>query len=201
MDVQEKQDMQDMQDEMLSVLTLFHGENDFNVNPYIPTKIEHYARASLDISDDDYLMATMRTSFGKFYRGLVITRNGIYWLNGPMVKTNINQLTWREMSERKNTFQSHSRIVNLGEGAVFDNKGSLNKTSLLLNIFDLLIIRYEAQETDSDGFVFSGKNIDRLVRSIPTDKETLKAENIDHTASTISTSDRIAHLFKKLLGK
>jgi len=191
----------DMQDEMLGVLTLYHGENDFDVNPYIPSKIEHYARASLDISDDDYIMATMRTSFGKFYRGLVISRDGIHWINSPMVETTVNHLTWRQLSERKSQFRSHPRSVSLGDGAVFDNKGSLNKSSLIVNIIDLLIVRYEAQEIESDGFVFDPTKVHTLVRSIPSDKEWLKADNIDHTAEMHSASYFFKSMFNKLLGR
>ncbi|MEH6453979.1 MAG: hypothetical protein V7782_13170 [Psychromonas sp.] len=193
-------EMRDMQDEMLEVLTLYHGVDDFEDNPYVPEKIEHYARASLDISDDEYIMATMRTSFGKFYRGLVIGRDGIYWLNGPLVETTVNQLTWRELSERKSQFKALPRTVSFGDGAVFDNKGSLNKTRLVINILDLLIDRYDTQEGDSDGFVFDPKKSDALVRSIPADKVALKAENIDHSA-TISTGDFIINTLKKLFGK
>ncbi|GLS92211.1 hypothetical protein GCM10007916_32810 [Psychromonas marina] len=191
----------DMQDEMLGVLTLYHGENDFDVNPYIPSKIEHYARASLGISDDDYIMATMRTSFGKFHRGLVISRDGIYWLNSPLVETNVNHLSWRELSDRKSKFRSHPRSVSLGDGAVFDNKGSLNKSSFIINILDLLIVRYEAQEIESDGFVFDQTKVHTLGRSIPDDKETLKAENIDHTAPTADIGSFINNVVKKLFGK
>jgi len=190
---------QDMQDKMLGVLTLFHGENDFDVAPYVPTKIEHYARASLDISDDVYIMATMRTSFGKFYRGLVFANDGIHWLNGPLVETNVNHLTWRELSARKADFKTTPRTVDFGQGAVFNNKGSLNKSSFVLNIIDLLIVRYEEQEAVSEGFVFNGHDIDRLVRAIPDNKAALKADNIDHSASTESGS--IVTFFKKLIGK
>lgn len=188
----------DMQDEMLSVLTLYHGENDFDVSPYVPSVIEQYARASLDIADDDYVMATMRTSFGKFYRGLVFTRDGIYWLNSPMVKTTSNHLTWRELSARKSQFRSHPRSVTLGDGAVFDNKGSLNKSSFIINILDLLIARYEMQEVDSDGFVFDDEKTHTLLRSIPADKAQLKIENTDSTAEMLSISYVISNLFKKL---
>lgn len=190
---------QDMQDRMLGVLTLFHGENDFDVAPYVPTKNEHYARASLDIADDVYIMATMRTSFGKFYRGLVFANDGIHWLNGPLVETNVNHLTWRELSERKADFKTTPRTVDFGNGAVFNNKGSLNKSSFILNIIDLLIARYEEQEVENDGFVFNGNGIDRLVRAIPHNKAALKAENIDHSATT--EAGPIAKFFEKILGK
>lgn len=191
--------IQDMQDKMLGVLTLFHGENDFDVAPYVPTKIEHYARASLDISDDVYIMATMRTSFGKFYRGLVFANDGIHWLNGPLVETDVNHLTWRELSERKEHFKTTPRTVDFGNGTVFNNKGSLNKSSFILNIIDLLIARYEEQEAKSDGFVFDKNGTDRVVRAIPDNKAELKADNIDHSAKTESTS--IGGLFKKLFNK
>jgi len=190
---------QDMQDKMLGVLTLFHGENDFDVAPYVPTKIEHYARASLDIADDVYIMATMRTSFGKFYRGLVFANDGIHWLNGPLVETDVNHLSWRELSERKAGFKTTPRTVDFGNGTVFNNKGSLNKSSFILNIIDLLIARYEEQEAKSDGFVFDKDGTDRVVRAIPTNKAELKAENIDHSAKTESVS--IGGLFKKLFAK
>lgn len=191
----------DMQDEMLGVLTLYHGENDFDVNPYIPSKIEHYARASLDIADDEYIMATMRTSFGKFHRGLVIGNKGIYWLNSPLVETNVNHLTWRELSERKSQFRSHPRSVSFGDGAVFDNKGSLNKSSFVLNILDLLIIRYEKQEVESDGFVFDPTKVHTLGRSIPNNKAELKADNVDHTAEMQSASYFFKSMFNKLFGR
>lgn len=188
----------DMQDEMLGVLTLYHGENDFDVSPYVPSDIEQYARASLDISDDDYVMATMRTSFGKFYRGLVFTREGIFWINSPQVKTTTNHLSWQELSERKTLFRSHPRSVTLGEGAVFDNKGSLNKSSFIINILDLLIARYEMQEVDSSGFVFDDEKTHTLLRSIPKDKAQLKIENTDSTAEMLTVSYFISNLFKKL---
>jgi len=187
-----------MQDQMLSVLTLYHGENDFDVSPYVPSNIEQYARASLDIADDDYVMATMRTSFGKFYRGLVFTRDGIYWLNSPTVKTTCNHLSWRELSERKSQFRSHPRSVSLGDGAVFDNKGSLNKSSLIINIIDLLIARYEMQEAGSDGFVFDDEKTHTLLRSIPADKAQLKLENTDSTAEMLTISYFFSNLFKKI---
>ena len=190
--------MQDMQDKMLGVLTLFHGENDFDVAPYVPTKIEHYARASLDISDDVYIMATMRTSFGKFYRGLVFANDGIHWLNGPLVATDVNHLTWRELSERKADFKTTPLTVNFGNGTVFNNKGSLNKSSFILNIIDLLIVRYEEQEAEGDGFVFSPDGTDRVVRSIPTNKAELKADNVDHSATT--EAGPIAKFFQKIMG-
>ena len=190
--------MQDMQDKMLEVLTLFHGENDFDVAPYVPVKIEHYARASLDIADDVYIMATMRTSFGKFYRGLVFANDGIHWLNGPLVETDVNHLTWRELSERKADFKTHPKSVDFGNGTVFNNRGSLNKSSFILNIIDLLIERYEAQEAEGDGFIFDKNGTDRVVRQIPTNKAELKADNIDHSAPT--EIGPIAKFFKKILG-
>lgn len=190
--------MQDMQDKMLGILTLYHGD-DFDVTPYLKPEIEHYARASLDIPDDVYLMATMRTSFGKFYRGIVFASDGLYWLNGPLVETSVNHLSWRELSERKSEFSTTPRTIIFGGGAVFNNKGSLNKTSFILNIVDLLIARYEEQEIDADGFVFSPEGIDRATRSIPTNKAQLKAENIDHTATDEPVS--IASFIKKLFGK
>ena len=95
----------DMLDEMLRILSLYNGENDVKANPEVPQEIEHYARAALEISDDEYVMATIRTSFTKFHRGLVIGREGIYWLNSVEVKTDVNRLTWREMSERKLQFR------------------------------------------------------------------------------------------------
>jgi hypothetical protein len=39
------------------------------------------------------------------------------------------------------------------------------------------------------------------VRSIPNNKEHLKAENIDHSATAASNGNIISNLFKKLLGK
>ncbi|TEW55305.1 hypothetical protein E2R68_06005 [Psychromonas sp. RZ22] len=184
-------------DEIVKILTFYHGENNFNMNPLVPREIEHYARAVLDIPDDEYVLAAMRTSFTKFHRGIVIGRDGIYWQNDIKVETSVNFLTWRQMSEQKSSFRARRTTVELGNGAVFDNTGSLNKTSVMINILDLLIDKYEEQETDRDGFVFDGLDLSELMRSVPENKAELKAESAESAAaaSTVSFFSIIVSLF------
>lgn len=193
----------DMLDEVLRILSLYHGENDFNANPHVPSEIEHYARAALDIPDDEYLMATIRTSFTKFHRGLVIGRDGIYWLNSVEIKTDVNHLSWRELSERKRQFRTKAKTVILGDDTVFDNSGSINTPKSVINILDVLIERYETQEAVSDGFIFEGKHLDTLIRSIPQNKAELKADNEKNMAeaSDLSLVRIIYDFLKKKFSK
>lgn len=192
-----------MQDEVFKILTYYHGENNFNMNPLVPTEIEHYARAVLDIPDEEFVLAAMRTSFTKFHRGLVIGRDAIYWRNDHKIETTVNQLSWKELSERKSKFRSRRRVVELGEGAVFDNIGSLNKPSTIINLLDLLIDKYNTQESDSIGFEFSKQDIEKLVRSVPDNKSEIKAESAATAADaeTVSFVSIITSLFKKLTKK
>lgn len=168
-----------MQDEVIRILTFYHGDNNFNMNPHIPEEIEHYARAALDIADDDYILAAIRLSFTKFHRGLVFTRDGVFWRNGPKTETNVNYLTWKELSSRKSDFRPQPKSINLSGGAVIDNTGSINKSSVVINLLDLLIDKYNEQETVSDGFIFEKTAKSELFRNIPTNKKELKAENIE----------------------
>ena len=192
-----------MLDEVMKVLTYYHGENNFNMNPLVPEDVEHYARAVLDIPDDEYILAAMRTSFTQFHRGIIIGKSAIYWRNDPKVETRVNKLTWRELSDQKTQFRARRRTVELGNGAVFDNIGSLNKTSILINLLDLLIDRYQSQSTASEGFIFDDQEMVELIRSIPSNKAQLKKESADSAADaeTVSFISMINSLFKKLFGR
>ena len=190
-----------MQDEVQRILMFYHGDNNFNMSPHIPEDIEHYARAVLDISDDDYVVAAMRTSFTKFHKGLVYCCSGIYWRNGPKFETTVNHLTWRELSERKSNFKALPRTVDLGDGAVIDNTGSLNKTSTVINMIDLLIAKYEQQEIESDGLVFDSSEIITFEINIPANKAELKSENAKVEAAQNYGNSFFSDLFKKLLGR
>jgi len=187
-----------MQDEVLRILMFYHGDNNFNMNPHIPEEIEHYARAVLDIPDEDYIVAAMRTSFTKFHRGLVLCCSGIYWRNGPKIQTTVTHLTWRQLSESKSTFKAQARSVSLGNGAVIDNTGSLNKSSAIINLLDLLIDMYEKQEVDSDGFVFEEEGLNQLAHTVPHNKAELKDENIK---AENDQSSFFSDIFKKIFGK
>jgi len=190
-------------DEVMKVLTYYHGENNFNMNPLIPKDIEHYARAILDIPDDEYVLAAMRTSFTQFHRGIVIGRDAIYWRNDHKVETSVNKLTWNELSQQKSQFRARRRTVELGNGAVFDNIGSLNKTSIMINLLDLLIDRYQSQSTPSDGFIFDEAEIHELQKSIPNNKQELKKQCAESAADaeTVSFFSIISSLLKKLFGR
>ena len=166
-----------MVDEVLKALIFYHGENNFNVNPHVPTEIEHYARAVLEIPDDEYIIAAMRTSFTKFHRGIVFGLNGIYWRNGANIETDVTHLTWQQLSDRKKTFRALRTKVTLGENTVFDNTGSLNKTSIIINLLDLLLERYDDQEQKSSGFIFTEADVQDTAITIPPNKSELKAEN------------------------
>jgi hypothetical protein len=192
-----------MLDEVMKVLTYYHGENNFNMNPLVPEDVEHYARAVLDIPDDEYILAAMRTSFTQFHRGIIIGKSAIYWRNDPKVETRVNKLTWRELSDQKTQFRARRRTVELGNGAVFDNIGSLNKTSILINLLDLIIDRYQSQSTASEGFIFDDQEMVELIRSIPSNKAQLKKESADSAADaeTVSFISMINSLFKKLFGQ
>lgn len=192
-----------MLDEVLNILTYYHGENNFNMNPLVPQEIEHYARAILDIPDQEYILAAMRTSFTQFHRGLIIGKDAIYWRNDHKILTSVNQLSWKELSQQRTEFRAHRRTVALGNGAVFDNIGSLNKTSTIINILDLLIDKYDAQDNDSDGFVFDDASLARLLQSIPDNKAAIKAESAESAsnAETVSFASIISSIFKKLLGR
>jgi len=187
----------------MKVLTYYHGENNFNMNPLIPKDIEHYARAILDIPDDEYVLAAMRTSFTQFHRGIVIGRDAIYWRNDHKVETSVNKLTWNELSQQKSQFRARRRTVELGNGAVFDNIGSLNKTSIMINLLDLLIDRYQSQSTPSDGFIFDEAEIHELQKSIPNNKQELKKQCAESAADaeTVSFFSIISSLLKKLFGR
>ena len=190
-----------MQDEVIRILTFYHGDTNFNLNPHVPEEIEHYARAALDIPDDDYVIATVRLSFTKFHRGFVICRNGLYWRNGPKVETNTNYLTWKELSERKSKFRPLPRSVNLGDGAALDNTGSINKTTSVINILDLLIDKYDEQIIENEGFVFDETGSIELTRSIPNNKAQLKTDNTESSAEANDGTSFIVSFFKKLLKK
>ena len=190
-----------MQEEVIRILTFYHGDTNFHMTPHIPEEIEHYTRAALDISDDDYVLATIRLSFTKFHRGFVITRDGLFWRNGPKVETNTQHLTWRQLSERQTAFKSQPRTINLSEGAVLDNTGSLNKTTAVINFLDLLIDKYKQQEADSDGFVFDTSINEQLARSIPANKAVLKQENTESAAEANDGSNILFDWFKKLFSK
>jgi hypothetical protein len=192
-----------MQDEVFKILTYYHGENNFNMNPLVPKEVEHYARAVLDIPDEEFVLAAMRTSFTKFHRGLVIGRDAIYWRNDHKIETTVNQLTWKELSERKSKFRSRRRVVELGDGAVFDNIGSLNKPTTIINLLDLLIDKYDTQQSENIGFEFSKQDAEKLVRHIPDNKAEIKAESAATSADaeTISFISIIVSLFKKLTNK
>ena len=189
-----------MQDEVIRILTFYHGDNNFNMNPHVPEDIEHYARAALDIADDDIVVAAIRLSFTKFHRGLVITRDGLFWRNGPKIETIVNHLTWRELSLRKANFRPKPKSIDLGDGDVIDNTGSINKSSAVINLLDLLIDKYSEQEAESDGFIFeSGK--DELTRNIPTNKSKLKEENTQSAAEANDGNSFLGDWFKSLLSK
>ncbi|MEJ6077066.1 hypothetical protein MT391_00745 [Vibrio sp. 1-Bac 57] len=192
-----------MLDEVINILTYYHGENNFNMNPLVPQEIEHYARAVLDIPDQEYILAAMRTSFTQFHRGLIIGKDAIYWRNDHKILTTVNQLSWKELSQQRKDFRARRRIVELGNGAVFDNIGSLNKTSTIINILDLLIDKYDQQENDSNGFIFDEDSLSKLIKSIPDNKAAIKAESADSAsnAETISFASIISSMFKKLLGR
>ena len=190
-----------MKDEVIRILTFYHGDTDFSMNPHVPEEIEHYARAALDIPDDDYVMATVRLSFTKFHRGFVICRNGLYWRNGPKVETNVNFLTWKELSERKPKFRPLPKSINLSDGAALDNTGSINKSSAVINILDLLIDKYDQQTIENDGFVFKAEDTIDLARSIPNNKAELKAENTQTAAEANDGNSILGGLFRKLIGK
>jgi len=189
-----------MQDEVVRILTFYHGDNNFNMNPHVPEEIEYYARAALDIADDDIVVAAIRLSFTKFHRGLVITRDGLFWRNGPKVETNVNHLTWRELSLRKSNFRPKPKSIDLGDGTVIDNTGSINKSSAVINLLDLLIDKYDEQEIDNDGFVFENGN-DQLVRNIPSNKAELKAENTKSAEEANNGSSFIGDWLKSLFTK
>lgn len=192
-----------MLDEVTNILTYYHGENNFNMNPLVPREIEHYARAVLDIPDQEYVLAAMRTSFTQFHRGLVIGRDALYWRNDHKIETTVNKLTWKELSVRKSQFRARRRVVELGDGAVFDNIGSLNKPSTIINLLDLLIDKYNSQETEGDGFIFDEQSLTRLVKMIPDNKQEIKEESAASSADaeTISFFSIITSLCKKLIGK
>ena len=188
------------QDEVIRILTFYHSDSNFNMNPYVPEDIEHYARAALDISDDDIVVAAIRLSFTKFHRGLIITRDGIFWRNGPKTETNVNHLTWRELSLRKPNFRPQPKSIILGDGAVIDNTGSINKSSVVINLLDLLIDKYNEQEIESDGFIFE-KGKDELTRNIPINKKELKAENTQTADEANNGNSLLWDWFKVLLKK
>lgn len=192
-----------MLDDVINILTYYHGENNFNMNPLVPQEIEHYARAVLDIPDQEYILAAMRTSFTQFHRGLIIGKDAIYWRNDHKILTTVNQLSWKELSQQRKDFRARRRIVELGNGAVFDNIGSLNKTSTIINILDLLIDKYDQQENDSNGFIFDEDSLSKLIKSIPDNKAAIKAESVNSAsnAETISFASIISSMFKKLLGR
>jgi len=192
-----------MLDDVINILTYYHGENNFNMNPLVPQEIEHYARAVLDIPDQEYILAAMRTSFTQFHRGLIIGKDAIYWRNDHKILTTVNQLSWKELSQQRKDFRARRRTVELGNGAVFDNIGSLNKTSTIINILDLLIDKYDQQENDSNGFIFDEDSLSKLIKSIPDNKAAIKAESADSAsnAETISFASIISSMFKKLLGR
>ena len=173
------------------------------MNPLVPREIEHYARAVLDIPDQEYILAAMRTSFTQFHRGLVIGRDAIYWRNDNKIETSVNQLSWKELSEQRSLFRAHRRTVDLGNGAIFDNIGSINKTSTIINLLDLLIDKYDSQEIASEGFVFDDQSLTSLIQTIPDNKEAIKAESEASAADaeTVSFISIVASLFKKLTGK
>ena len=189
-----------MQDEVIRILTFYHGDNNFNMNPHVPEDIEHYARAALDIADDDIVVAAIRLSFTKFHRGLVITRDGLFWRNGPKIETTVNHLTWRELSLRKSNFRPHPKSIDLGDGDAIDNTGSINKSSAVINLLDLLIDKYSEQEAESDGFIFEGGK-DELSRNIPNNKAELKIENTQSAAEANDGSSFLGDWFKNLLSK
>ncbi len=192
-----------MLDEVMNILTYYHGENNFNMNPLVPPEIEHYARAVLDIPDREYILAAMRTSFTQFHRGLIIGKDAIYWRNDHKILTTVNQLSWKELSQQRAEFRARRRTVELGNGAVFDNIGSLNKTSTIINILDLLIDKYDQQDNDSDGFIFDDQSLATLLQSIPVNKAAIKAETEESAsnAETVSFASIISSIFKKLLGR
>jgi hypothetical protein len=171
----------DMLKELVRILTIYQGEI-IIANPNVPEEIEHYARAAMDISDDEYIMAVMRTSYKKFHRGLIIGRDGIYWMNGTTVKTDVNRLTWRELSERKKSIRSLYKKISLGGDTIFDNAGTTEGNTFLMRLLDLLIERYEQQETTKDGFIFDPEEPEILARTIPSNKEELKADNAQSAA-------------------
>lgn len=189
----------DMLDEVIGILTYYHGENGFQMNPLVSTEVEHYARVVLDIPDDEYVLLTLRTSFSMFHRGLVIGRDAIYWRNDKSIKTTVNTLTWKELSHRKSKFKANRRVLELGDGAVFDNIGSHNKISVIINVLDLLIDKYDQQQGDSTGFMFESEKGETLIRAIPENKAAIKAESdaAADDAATVSFLD----LLKRLIGK
>lgn len=173
------------------------------MNPLVPKDVEHYARAVLDIPDDEYILAAMRTSFTQFHRGIVIGRDAIYWRNDHKVITSVNKLTWNELSQQKEQFRARRRTVELGNGAIFDNIGSLNKTSIIINLLDLLIDRYQSQNSPAEGFIFDEKEMVELVRSIPNNKEELKKQCAESAADaeTVSFLSILGSIFKKIIGR
>ena len=188
-----------MLDDMLRILTIYQVD-DFCANPNVPEEIEHYARAALDIPDEEYIMGAMRLSYTKFCRGLVLGRDGIYWLNGPTVPTDVNRLTWRELSERKKSVRSLYKKITFGGQSELETTGAANGNKYIINLIDLLIASYEKQKEESDGFVFDSKKIDILTTAIPENKEALKTEN-EKSATNVSALDFIASLLKKITGR
>lgn len=192
----------DMLDEVLRIMALYHGDNNFYMNKHVPNEIEHNARATLEIPDDDYILGALRVSFKKFHRGIIISQQGIYWLNGSNVPTSVNRMSWRELSERKAGFKAKIKAVTLGDGAVIDCIGSMYKPKAVINLLDVLIERFESQQVEgNDGFVFEGSDIDGLARSIPLDKERLREQNLKEINESFNPFEVISDLFKKMLGK
>ena len=187
----------DMLQEVVRILTIYQGEV-IIANPNVPQEIEHYARAAMDIPDEEYVMAAMRTSFKKFHRGLIFGRDGIYWMNGPNVPTDVNHLTWRELSERKKQIRSLFKKISLGGDTVFDNTGTTQGNTFLMRLLDLLIERYEQQETTEDGFIFNAEATEILTKSIPVNKADLKADN---AASAAEAGISLGAWFKGLFTK
>jgi len=189
----------DMLDDMLRILTIYQVD-DFCANPNVPEEIEHYARAALAIPDDEYIMGAMRLSYTKFCRGLVLGRDGIYWLNSSVVPTDVNQLSWRELSERKKTVRSLYKKISFGGQSELETTGAANGNKFIINLIDLLIASYEKQEKGHDGFVFDASKVYMLTVATPANKEELKAEN-EKSAENISAFGFIASLLRKMVGK
>jgi len=193
-----------MLDDVLKALAFYHGENSFNMNPHVPVEIEHYARAVLDIPDEDYVLAAMRLSFTKFHKGLVFAQSGVYWRNAAEVPTEVNHLTWKELNERKKEIRVQRGHVSMGEGAVFDNSRSLNKPKVVINQIDLLLERYVKQAPGSDGFIFDKAQCDELlIRSIPQNKAALKEETIQAELEdkTESLGQILLSIGRRIIGK
>lgn len=191
-----------MLDELLNMLSYYNAENGFIMNPEVPREEEHYARAALDIPDESYVIMSIRTSFTKFHKGMVICDDGLYWRNSHKVETDVTHLSWKEMSERKEQFNGHRAIINFGGDTNYDHSGSLNKARDMINFLDLIIDLYRKQDGEEIGFKFHENDAKEkgLIRDIPYNKAELKrlTEEAEVDIAQISFSNVLSDIVKKI---